>query len=454
MADYFVASGGSNTAPYDTWAKAATSFQTALTAATADGDRVIIQYNAVPSGDAELASDTTYTIGGNVQIIAASNDGGSAFTATAMGTANWIGNSSSSRSITMAGAFSVFIYGLTLRIASNLTDSMTLVTTTIANYTYRDCYFWQGNTNGGSLILIGATAGTSRHHARFQECTFRFGATGQGIRFSAGTYILEGCTLSSDGSTPTTLFPSTDTVATVIFDGCDLSLVTGTLIPNQTGGTRQFYFRQCKLGAAVTVMASQTTAPNLSSVEAYVIDSASGDEHFHFQHYNALGTLTSDTSIYANAGAAYTTGGSRYSFKVVTTANASRANPYVSPWITVHHEGTSAITPNIECVRSGSSTAYTNAEVWSEWMVKSTSGSTRGTFVRTDRVAVGGTAANQTTGALGASDWTGESGTSWFGKLDPTSSFTPAELGDLCGRVVVGAASATVYYDPTLRGRS
>ncbi len=88
MADYFVASGGSNTAPYETWAKAATSLATALAAASTAGDQVIIQYNAVPSGDAELAADTTYTLAANIQIISASNDGGSAFTPTAMGTAN------------------------------------------------------------------------------------------------------------------------------------------------------------------------------------------------------------------------------------------------------------------------------------------------------------------------------------------------------------------------------
>ena len=53
MALLFVASGVSNTSPYETWAKAATSLQTALTAATA-GDVVVIQRNAVPSGDKEL----------------------------------------------------------------------------------------------------------------------------------------------------------------------------------------------------------------------------------------------------------------------------------------------------------------------------------------------------------------------------------------------------------------
>ena len=80
MADYFVSNSGSNTSPYDTWAKAATSLQTALTAASTNGDRVIIQYNAVPSGDAELAANVTYTIGANISIISASNNGGSSWT--------------------------------------------------------------------------------------------------------------------------------------------------------------------------------------------------------------------------------------------------------------------------------------------------------------------------------------------------------------------------------------
>ena len=119
MTTYFVASGGSNTSPYDTWAKAATSLQTALTAATSAGDIVVVQCNAVPSGDAELSADTTYTVAGDVFVVSASNDGGSAWTPSWMGTGSWIGNSTTNRSITLAGAdTSSYWYGVTFRTAS------------------------------------------------------------------------------------------------------------------------------------------------------------------------------------------------------------------------------------------------------------------------------------------------------------------------------------------------
>jgi hypothetical protein len=61
-----------------------------------------------------------------------------------------------------------------------------------------------------------------------------------------------------------------------------------------------------------------------------------------------------------------------------------------------------------------------------------------------------GTAANQDAGALAAGDWTGENATAWFGKLS-SGSITPAEIGPLYGRVVVGEPSLTVYFDPQIR---
>ena len=457
MATYFVASGGSNTAPYDTWAKAATSLQTALTAATATGDLVIIQYNAVPSGDAEVAADTTYTFAGNVSLISASNDGGSAWTPTEMGTANWIGNSTTNRGITFAGAFACYVYGLTLRISGSSADNCTLVSSPGQDIIVESCYFWQGNTaTTAYIILSSGTTAANEYAVRCLNCTFRFGNTSQGLFTGVGKHIIEGGSVSSAGSAPSNLFKVASGQATQTIDLCgvDLSFVTTTLVPDNANGYNVYNFRQCKLGSGVTIMAAQTTVPNNGSVDVYVYDCASGDEHYHFQHHNALGSLTTDTGIYANAGASWNAADSKASWKIVTTANATYANPYISPWITVHHEGTSAITPNFECVRSGSSTAYNNDEVWSEWMFKGTSGFTLGTHDHSDRRTLAAAAAAQTTGALGASDWTGENATSWFGKLSPTATITPAELGDLCGRVVMGKASDTVYVDPTIRGRS
>jgi hypothetical protein len=91
--------------------------------------------------------------------------------------------------------------------------------------------------------------------------------------------------------------------------------------------------------------------------------------------------------------------------------------------------------------------------VWGEFSYQGTSGFSLSTIVN-DKMALAGTAADQTTGALGAGDWTGENATSWFGKLNPTSAITPAEIGHLRARVCVGEPEITVYVDPQIRGRS
>lgn len=453
MADYFVASGGSNTAPYDTWAKAATSLATALAAASTDGDRVILQYDGVPSGNAEVSADTTYTFAANVSLICSTNSGTSTVTPTAMGTANWIGNSTTNRSVSFSGAGkSGYVYGLTVRTSGSTADSINISNAGGSITTLEECYLWNGNTATTARIAL---CGNVNASCELINCTLRFGDTEQGIATNGGARLY-GCTLSGSGAIPTTLVRSTGGSCVVEFFGCDLSQETGTLVGDlgESTGHKHITFAQCKLGAGVTVLAAQTIVPNGAMANVVIIDSASGDTHYDFQHHNGLGSLTADTSIYANDGAAYVSTPTRYSWKIVTTANAIFSNPYISPWISVHHEGTSAITPSLECVRSGSSTAYKDDEVWAEFLYKGTSGFTIGTMDRTDRRAIAGTSANQTTGALGASDWTGESGTAWFGKLAPSSTVTPAEIGDVCARVCVGAASATVYVDPQIRGRS
>jgi hypothetical protein len=108
------------------------------------------------------------------------------------------------------------------------------------------------------------------------------------------------------------------------------------------------------------------------------------------------------------------------------------------------------MTPYFDILNSGSSTAYKDNEVWAEFCAKTTSGYTLGTFY-TDRMAILGTPADQATSSLGSGDWTGEGGTSWFGKVDSGSAFTPAEAGEIMGRIRVAAASATVYIDPVIK---
>lgn len=450
MATYFVAAGGSNTAPYDTWAKAATSLQTALTAASTAGDRVIIQYDGVPSTDAELAADTTYTAAADVTIISARNDGGSAFTPTAMGAANWIGHSTSNRGITIAGGFVISFVGVTLRIAGVSADNLTLGGTENQVFVFKDGRIDILNTHSAVSFRVGLS-GSAGFNASFvfENVVIRFGEATQAIEVGgSGEFI--NVTIDPAGVAQVQLFNnnSIENGGYIRLHGCDLTSVTGDLVGNMTGGSRRFEFYACKLATGVVPLSAQTVN-NQSAVEVELLDCSAGDEHYHHAYYNALGSMVVDTGIYANDGAKYD-GTNGCSWKIITSSLASRANPFVTPWMSKHHAGTSAITPRIEILRNGSATAYTDDEVWGQWSVKATAGASLASLY-SDRVAVGGTGTAQPAG-VGLAGWTGEGGTAWSGKLEPLSAITPAEIGDIAARICVGEPSVTVYVDPTIRG--
>lgn len=446
MATYFCASGGSNTAPYDTWAKAATSLATALAAATSAGDVVVIQYNAVPTTDSTLSVDTSYTFAANIFLLAASNDGGSSYTPTAMdGTTNFIGSSSGGGHITLLGSDKQpLVYGIAFRNAGSVNKDFRLAASSGFSPTFDSCYFYLGTTGVGFICL----STSFETYTRFNHCTFR---TGNGASMlTAATSQLTKCTLSSSGTQPTQgIFNSyTSTRGRVECVGCDFSFVTGTVVPN-SGANLVATFDRCIFGSGATLLASQTTNPTLASADAFYSDCLVGTTRI-WGHYNALGSAVRETGIYYTGGAA----GSE-SWKVVTTANATKTSPYVSPWVDWHNTGTSAITPRFEIARDGSTTAYTDAQVWAEFSWKSTSSSPLASGLQSDwqglAAAAAGTAGtNQATGA-GAGSWTGLSGTAWSGKLDSGASITPTESGVLRGRIVVGGASTTLYVDPVIR---
>jgi hypothetical protein len=215
-----------------------------------------------------------------------------------------------------------------------------------------------------------------------------------------------------------------------------------------TSARASILIRNTNVPASVAWFAAQTPASKASN-ELIVLNCASGDDHYFFGYYNALGSLVAITGKYVSGGAKYD-GTNGVSWQIDTTSVASFGTPFVTPWIDLYHSGTAAITPRLEILRDGSATAYDNDEVWAEFSYQGTTGSTKATIVD-DRMAVGGTPAAQTASSLGAGDWTGEGGTAWFGKLNTTSTITPAEIGMLRARVCVGLASATVYVDPYIR---
>ena len=437
MATIYCSHTGSNTSPYDTKAKAATTLATAIAAMTADGDVILIDHTH--TGDNALAANTTYTLSYSCAIIAIDF---STDALAEMGTSTWIGNSSASRSVQFAGTANRthFLRGLTLRVIGS---NSIVVGNSDSHTAVEACYLWLDGASVKS-IKLGANSEGAAATTIARNCTFRFDHVDGSIAIG-GIVRMVGCSLAAESVAITSLFRVDVGGGALYAEGCDFSeMGSKNLIATHNSHSLSATLVNCKLGSGFVPLASQTGfAPEL-----YLYNCDAGDVHYFFGHYDPLGSCVVYTSIYANDGPTYD-GATEFAWRIDTSARATLYNPYISPWVSTYHDGTSAITPRLEILRDGSSTAFDDDEVWGEFSYQGTSGYPISTIVN-DRVTLLGTPAAQATG-MGTGSWTGESGTAWSGKLAPASSITPAEIGELRARVCVGLASATVYVDPQIR---
>lgn len=441
MATYRVYSGASGAANGTSWTDAYTTFAAGLAAATTAGDEVWLasDHNEQLSADATYAIPSAHVHANPLKIYSINR----ADDTLAAGA--FIGHDTLNRGMTFNGTGTAYyMYGVTLQVAGSTFDHLLLSAGTRQVVALEVCKLYMLNTASTSRIQFGAVSTGAPSLAITRECEFKWGHASQGVRIT-GRWESYRDTTSAGATHPDTLILSPElNGGGAYLEGADISNIT--TITNNTASTSngKVELVNCKMKASFVMLS--IAASNGCNAEVFLRDCSDGDNHYHIGYANNYGTLLVDTGIYAND--AITT--PDLSWKITTTANASYASPFVTPWISAEHSGTSAITPYLECLRSGSTTAFTDAEVWAETMAKVTAGSTRSTFY-TDRVAPRGTAANQASSSKTASDWTGEHASSnWFGKLGQ-SSLTPAEAGFLRMRVCMGVASQTIYVDPQIR---
>lgn len=418
------------------WTFATIYLDYALKAANSSNDVVLVQYTSRE----ELTATYTYSLENHVSIISVDKD--NLNTPTPMGTANWIGSSSAIAGVGFTGSFRGYFYGLTLRAAGGSFRSISFGSNG-ADYLIDSCYLWQGNSGTAPTFLFGVTGtGTRNFNCRVINTTFYFqNRSDQKIQLNNVGIEFNSCTITGTGTKPSVLLDTGENATYVNFIGCDLSYITGTLVTDLVGNPALVRMSQCKLGAGVTVLATQSNISRATQV--HLFDCSSGDNHGLIGYYDMFGSCVSDTGIY------YTSGAAQQSWKIVTTANCSYYNPFISPFIDYYNTGTAAVTPYLEILRDGSTAAYQNDEVWAEYFVKITSGSVA-TTPYSDRMPLLSTPANQSAG-IGIAAWTGKQATAWSGKIDSGSAVTPAESGHIRGRVVVGEPSITVYVDPQIR---
>ncbi len=433
MATIYYDAGATGSGDGSSFANAYTTMAAAVSAMFAN-DVLFVASDSRES----ITVDTAYTFPGNNSVICVNKVSGNPETQEAAG--GYLGHTSTNRSIVFACPSRLYVYGMELVVTGN--DQIRVSPTDGQHTELEDCHIRLNGSN--SFFDLGALNNDANRYVRMRGGKITFGNANNGVRHYSAA-VFEGVVLA--GTAPSVLVPSGSRAGNLMrWEGCDLSLVTGTLVAGNTTEPSRIDFINCKLGSGVTRLSYSAT--NLSGTDVFLFDCASGDEHYHFEHHNALGSLTTVTSIYANDGAKYD-GTNGCCWKIETTANAYLFMPYITPWFDQYHDGTSAVTPSIEILRDGSTTPFTNVQVWGEWAYKGTAGSTMTTLTH-DRRAVLGSVSNQDNGA-GLSNWTGESGSAWSGKLEAPGTITPAEIGHIRGRVCVGLPSTVVYVDPQTR---
>jgi hypothetical protein len=438
---YVDSTTGSDSDDGSTWALAKATFGAAVTLATSDGDFIYVAHNHSES----LSADTTYTFAANVRVLCVNSGTG------ALATTGTIDAQPTSYIISLGGAKNVYVYGLIFKVSGTSNSKYTAVSTSDgSHFELEQCTF---NFPCTGVVYAAFGVNTINTYAMLKSCTFIFNSSGQFI-LSRGLTDFVDCSFCETGALPTTKLISMGFGASAFFTGCTMSKITSTLVGNNVDGPAITVFSNCKFGSGVTIKYAAVTVLNKGNQNVYAFNCDAGDNHYTMYHGDAFGETIVSTSVYLNDGATYDgSNNHRCSWKITTTANCNYFYPYVSPWLDRYHSNNIAITPYLEILRSGSSTAYQNDEVWSEWSYQGSDNSTKAVIDGTDRMTPLGTPADQTTSSKPLTDWAGrDSSNNWAGRLSPLSPITPLEIGYIRARICVGEPSVTVYADPKIRG--
>lgn len=438
MSLVFCSGTGSNTAPYNTWATAATTFAAAVTQASSAGDVIVVDAANPPAG---AAASLVVTLTAGISIIASTNSGTATITPTSMGGSAWVGpNAGYGIQLNCSGK--VYLYGITFKV-SGTSATIYVNYNGSGHFEFDNCLIWNAATGGSSYIIFGQSNGGASY-AQLKNSQLGFGSASTALRF-AGQLDLVGGGIYSGGSIPSTLFNGQGGTALLTANGFDLSgMGTNTLVGNFTTSTATLRFTQCPLSSGLVILGSQSLGSK-SAAKVYLSDCSVGSVQGLFGYYDALGSVVSDTGTYLTAGAA------GQSWKVTTTAYCTFGTPFVTPWVDQWNSTLTAITPAMEILRTDSTSAYTNQDMWGEFTAKVTTGTTDSTFYSSRQALVdylAGTAGAALAAGVGTGSWTGAGATPWSGKVDSGSSITPAYAGYLRARLAVAVPSATIYLNP------
>ena len=434
MALVFCNDGGSNTAPYETWDKAATTFLVAVDHASA-GDDIIIGHDHTE----DPGVSTTYTFPGTIAapnrvISATSTAGGSVVTYNKADNIQ-VDNNAGTRDFTFQGV--VHLWGVSFRCSDDIFSN-----TANTFITFYDSII----ELSGALAkwTIGSSSG--RNTLRLIDTDVNWsggGATSYWSFASIGTFEWHGGTYLHSGTQPTSLFNDGTEQFLIDISGVDFAALTSAFFDVSDTVHTVASLHHCLLNSGVA-LTTGTINNHGTRILMSGCDDTTGNALYRMEYVDFWGSTVHDDDIFRTTGGA-SDGTTPISWKMVSTANAVEfSEPTKSPSIYAWVDSTGSQTFTVQCLWD-SVTDIQDDEIWLEIEFLEASADTDSAFADDRMADITATPADQTTNA-----------TAWTETLTNDNEFALAvtvtvnRVGPVVARVCLAKPSTTVYVDPKI----
>ncbi|HMX15552.1 MAG TPA: hypothetical protein PKD29_01800 [Rhodocyclaceae bacterium] len=426
MAQIHLSSTGSNTAPYDTWAKAATTLATAI-AALAAGDDLLVS-NAHAETSAGISFALPGTVSAPCRVLSGVPGAVSGLASVSPG-ASFV-SSTTGCSISGCG----YLAGVSLE--SNTASAMSLnIGATSGNVlVLEDCTIGRPGTASTSTWVIGPSGAGTGANVTLINTRIKGGNAGQRIKANGIVTIKDGG-LAAGSSALTGLFnlAADQRGARLTVDGFDASgaATTASLISTSGSGGASAVLR------GVTLPAGWTGGPgggSLVGAEVDLVDYQVGATHYPAWSKRHNGDIQSDLAVLLSGG---------YSRKWVTGAGC-KAPATELRGMPVYISLAAGTARTVEMEVLTDNLALTTAEAWIEVDVFDSAGSWL-YGLATGRPSQIAAAVNLATSAAA---WTAPGVASPLAQKATVSVPAPAQAGYAMARLVIGKPTVTVWAHP------
>ena len=299
----------------------------------------------------------------------------------------------------------------------------------------------------GDAYIFGQTA-TVGNKLRFLDCTFTPGNAGNVIQCTHMDLIFDGCDWTAN--TTTLLNGYGNERSTIIFRNCDLSNISGNLCNVAANHSTRVSFIRCLLHASTTLTTGVLDVPGFRVEFLHCQVSTDADPAFQMEVHTKEGTVLADTARYRTGGARDGERTNPISWDMDTTVGSVRSYPghaLESPPISGWTDG-DASTAHTYRIYFASGGTQQDDDIWFD-LVGPNDAATNSLGVRnTTRVAPEGTPANYTTD--GSSTWTGaDVGTKQYMEF----TYTPDKPGPISVIVYMATdagATGHIFIDPKI----